>query len=200
VTPIRTDRLILRNWEERDRALFHRINSDERVMEFFPFRRSRAEADAKLDEFRAGIERDGFGWTAAEIAASGACIGFVGLHRTDHVPVLPAGGVEIGWRLAPEFWGKGYVSEAARAWLAFGFETLGLGEIVSFAVSDNARSTAVMERIGMRRDPARDFDHPGVPGTHPHLRRHVFYAAGREDWQKSGLANGIYDRPFSRGG
>ena len=68
--PIRTERLILRNWEERDRELFHRINSDERVMEFFPFRRNRAEADAKLDEFREQIDRQGFGWTPAEVAAS----------------------------------------------------------------------------------------------------------------------------------
>ena len=106
MTPIRTERLILRNWEERDRALFHRINSDEQVMEFFPFRRSRAEADAKLNEFRAEIERNGFGWTAAEVAESGECIGFVGLHGSDHLPFLPAGTIEIGWRLAPEFWGK----------------------------------------------------------------------------------------------
>lgn len=182
MTPIRTERLILRNWEERDRALFHRINSDERVMEFFPFRRNRAEADAKLDEFRAAIERDGFGWTAAEITATGACIGFVGLHGSDHLPFLPQGTIEIGWRLAPEFWGNGYVAEAARAWLDYGFRTLGAVEIVSFAVKDNRRSTAVMERIGMTADPVRDFDHPGIPGSHPQLKRHVFYALRRADW------------------
>jgi RimJ/RimL family protein N-acetyltransferase len=182
MTPIRTERLILRNWEERDRNLFHRINSDDQVLEFFPFRRSRAEADAKLDQFRADIEEDGFGWTAAEIAASGDCIGFVGLHRTGHMPFLPAGTIEIGWRLAPEFWGKGYVAEAARAWLHFGFEALDLDEIVSFAVWNNRRSTAVMERIGMTAEPSRDFDHPGVPDSHPHLKRHVFYTLKREDW------------------
>ena len=93
--PLRTERLILRNWEERDRELFHRINSDDRVMEFFPFRRNRAEADAKMDELRAAIDRDGFGFAAAEIAASGECIGFVGLSRTDHLPFLPAGSIEI---------------------------------------------------------------------------------------------------------
>lgn len=180
--PIRTDRLILRNWEGRDRDLFHRINSDEQVMEFFPFRRNRAEADARLDLFRADIEKDGFGWTAAEIAATGQCIGFVGLSHCD-LPFLPAGTIEIGWRLAPEFWGKGYVTEAAKAWLAFGFETLGLDEIVSFAVSDNHRSTAVMERIGMTADPRRDYDHPRVPDTHPHLKRHVFYVLKRTDWE-----------------
>ena len=88
--PMHTERLILRNWEDRDRELFHRINSDERVMEFFPFRRDRAAADAKMDEFRAWIEEDGYGFAAAELAATGECIGFVGLLATDDVPSLPA--------------------------------------------------------------------------------------------------------------
>ncbi|TIT66600.1 MAG: GNAT family N-acetyltransferase [Mesorhizobium sp.] len=181
--PIRTERLILRNWEERDRALFHRINSDERVMEFFPFRRDRATADAKMDEFRAAIDRDGIGFAAAEIVATGECIGFVGITGTDHLDFLPASMIEIGWRLAPEFWGKGYVTEAAEAWLTYGFETLALDEIVSFAVADNRRSTAVMERLGMTSDPSADFDHPDIPGSHPALKRHVFYRLPRQDWQ-----------------
>ncbi|PLP60701.1 GNAT family N-acetyltransferase [Mesorhizobium loti] len=182
--PLHTNRLILRNWEDRDRDLFFRINSDERVMEFFPFRRNRTEADAKLSEMRDDIERKGFGFAAAEIAAIGECIGFVGLTRTDHLPFLPEGTIEIGWRLVPEFWGHGYVSEASRAWLAFGFDTLGSDEIVSFAVRDNRRSTAVMERIGMTADPTRDFDHPGVPESHPHLRPHAFYSLKRRDWEE----------------
>jgi RimJ/RimL family protein N-acetyltransferase len=181
--PMRTDRLILRNWEERDRALFHRINSDERVMEFFPFRRDRAAADAKMDEVRNWIDEDGYGFAAAEIAATGECIGFVGLSGTEDVDVLPAGTIEIGWRLAPEFWGNGYVTEAAEAWLAYGFETLELGEIVSFAVAENHRSVAVMKRLGMRVDPASDFDHPAVPDSLPHLKRHVLYRLSRGDWQ-----------------
>ncbi|KRB33181.1 GNAT family acetyltransferase [Mesorhizobium sp. Root695] len=180
---MRTERLILRNWEDRDRDLFHRINSDEQVMEFFPFRRDRAEADAKMDEFRAWIAEDGYGFAAAEITATSECIGFIGLLDTDHVPSLPAGTVEIGWRLTPEFWSKGYVTEAAEAWLAYGFETLGLDEIVSFAVVANRRSTAVMQRLGMTADPSGDFDHPSIPDSHPHLKRHVLYRLSRQDWQ-----------------
>ena len=179
--PMRTERLILRNWEDRDRDLFFRINSDPRVMEFFPFRRDRVQSDAKMDELQAAIDRDGFGFAAIEITANGQCIGFAGLSETHRLPFLPAGSIEIGWRLAPEFWGHGYVAEAARAWLDFGFETLELAEIVSFAVADNRRSTAVMERIGMKADPAFDFDHPAIPDTHPHLRRHVFYRLSRDD-------------------
>ena len=106
MTPIRTARLILRNWGERDRDLFHRINSDDRVMEFFDFRRDRAAADAVMDKMREEIARDGYGWTAAEVAASGECIGFIGLHRAEIAGIVPPGSFEIGWRLAPEFWGK----------------------------------------------------------------------------------------------
>jgi len=181
--PIRTERLILRNWEERDRELFHRINSDERVMEFFPFRRDRAAADAKMDEVRTWIDEDGYGFAAAEIAATGECIGFVGLSGTEDVDVLAPGTIEIGWRLAPEFWGKGYVTEAAEAWLDHGFETLGVDEIVSFAVHDNHRSIAVMKRLGMQADATADFDHPSVPDSHPHLKRHVLYRLPRAHWQ-----------------
>jgi len=186
--PLRTARLTLRNWKDDDRDLFYRINSDDRVMEFFPFRRNRVEADAKMDEFRAEIEKNGFGWTAAEIAETGECIGFVGLHGAEHQPGLPQSAIEIGWRLAPEFWGRGYVTEAAGAWLAFGFHRLGLSEIISFAVWNNRKSTAVMERLGMRRDPSRDFDHPDVPDTHPQLKRHVFYALKRSDWESQRAA------------
>ncbi len=183
--PLSTQRLIIRNWEDRDRDLFFRINSDETVMRFFPFRRTRQEADAALDRIRAGIASRGFGFTAVELANTGETIGFAGLNETELEPIVPAGTVEIGWRLAPEFWAKGYVTEAGEALLAFGFETLDLDEIVSFAVWNNHRSTAVMKRLGMHPDPSRDFDHPGVSDAHGDLKRHVFYRLARADWDKS---------------
>ena len=101
--PIRTPRLLLRNWKERDRELFFRINSDDRVMEFFPFRRNRAQADAMLDTLCTGIEARGYGLAAAEVAADRACVGFVGICPVEFGSPFPAGSVEIGWRLAPEF-------------------------------------------------------------------------------------------------
>jgi ribosomal-protein-alanine N-acetyltransferase len=86
--------------------------------------------------------------------------------------------VEVGWRLAREAWGHGYATEAARAALDDGFSRVGLAEIVSFTAVSNRRSRAVMERLGLVRDPARDFDHPKLAADHP-LRRHVVYAALR---------------------
>ena len=189
MTPLKTERLILRQWKDRDRAFFHRINSDNQVMRFFPVRRDRAQSDALMDRFVEEIERDGFGFAAAEIADTGETIGFIGLERCDFSgPFVPEGSIEVGWRLAPEFWGKGYASEGANAWLNFGFETLGRSEIFSLAVWNNEPSTAVMRRIGMERVPGSDFDHPSVPDTHPHLKRHVLYRISREQWVNRALA------------
>ena len=148
-------------------------------MAFFPFRRDDAASDALLDRLRNGADRRGYGFVAAEIESTGECIGFVGIEPTDLEPWVRAGGVEIGWRLAPEFWGRGYATEAARAWLDFGFDQAGLDEIWSFAVAGNGPSIAVMKRIGMRQ--TAEFDHPGIPDTHPDLRRHVLYRIGRDE-------------------
>lgn len=179
--PLRTRRLILRNWEERDRDLFHRINLDDRVMEFFPFRRNRAQSDALIDELHSHIVRDGFGFAAAEIAETGETIGFVGITPTLGLePHVPEGAIEIGWRLAPEHWGKGYVTEASRTWLDYAFGKAGLAEIWSFAVSSNERSLAVMRRLGMKH--MGRFEYPGLSGTHPELAPHELYRVTRDEW------------------
>ena len=180
--PLRTERLVLRNWEERDRSLFHRINSDDRLMEFFPFRRDRTASDALMDALRDEIEGCGHGFAAVELAATGECAGFAGITEAELEPILPAGTIEIGWRLAPEFWGKGIATEAALGWLDYGFRTLGLPRIVSFAVAGNSRSTAVMRRIGMAEVEGGAFRHPRVPDTHPLLQKHVLYRLDRDDW------------------
>lgn len=179
---LETERLILRPWEERDRDLFYEINSDPQIMEFFPFRRDRQQSDAFFGEL---LERQSetITFPAAELRETGDCIGFCGLHVGDVEPHFPPGTVEIGWRLVTRAWGKGYATEGALAALGYGFGELGLPEIVSFAVHDNHRSTAIMERIGMTRDPAGDFDYVKIPDTHPHLKRHVRYRMTAADWR-----------------
>ena len=166
---LETPRLRLRQWREDDRDPFYRMNSDPRVMEFFTAPLSREESDAAYDWIQAHFARKGFGLWAAEEAESRELAGFIGLSTPSFMEV-----VEIGWRLRPEFWGRGLATEGAEAAMRYGFEVVGLNEIVSFTTLSNARSRRVMEKLGMTHDPADDFDHPGIPEGHP-LRRHVLY-------------------------
>ncbi|MDQ0320826.1 RimJ/RimL family protein N-acetyltransferase [Pararhizobium capsulatum DSM 1112] len=184
-----TERLLIRNWRDtpQDRALFHEINSDPEVMAFFPRQRTRAECGPLLEEARRRIEETGLGFFALALREGDQPIGFCGLNQPDREPILPAGTVEIGWRLARPHWGKGYMTEAGNALLRHGFLELGLPEIVSFAVAQNERSTAVMRRLGMHHDTARDFDHPRVPDTSPDLKRHVLYALTANEWRTQQL-------------
>jgi RimJ/RimL family protein N-acetyltransferase len=181
MTLLQTERLAIRNWRDSDREFFHRINSDDRIMEFFPFRRSRGQSDALMDEMRADIDANGYGWTAVDIEATGQCIGFVGLNVTEIAGIATAETHEIGWRLAPEYWGNGYATEAATALVDFAFDRAGLDEVISFAVVTNTRSLAVMERLGMRH--VRDFDHPAIPDTHPELKPFKLYRLAKDDWK-----------------
>ena len=167
---LQTERLLLRRWRSHDRAPFAALNADPEVMRHFPAALTRSESDAIADLLEGLIEREGWGLWALEEQATGCFLGFTGLARPGfEAPFMPA--VEIGWRLARDAWGQGFASEAARAAAAFAFEQLNLAELVSFTVPANERSRAVMRRLGMRRDPADDFDHPLV--GEEHLRRHV---------------------------
>src|SRR5690606_25323375 len=126
-----TDRLLLRQWRESDKEPFYALNSDPRVMEYFPALLSKVKSDSVVDRAKSLIMERGWGFWAAELKETGAFIGFVGLHvPTDDLPFSPC--VEIGWRLAHEHWGKGYATEAALAALNVGFHQLLLNEIVSF--------------------------------------------------------------------
>jgi RimJ/RimL family protein N-acetyltransferase len=174
---IRTARLRLRRWLLEDREPFAGLNADPRVMEHFPAPWTREESDAVAERIEADFARHDFGLWALEIPGVAPFAGFVGLcvprFEAHFTPC-----VEIGWRLAAEHWGRGYATEGARAVLAFAFETLELGALVSFTAPDNVRSRRVMERIGMIRDPTGEFDHPFLPAGH-RLRRHVLYRISR---------------------
>lgn len=174
-----TDRLRLRQWSAADRELFARLNADPKVMEFFHAPLDRAASDAMADRCQGLITERGWGFWAVELKQTNEFIGFVGLH----IPAaeLPFSScVEVGWRLAFQYWGKGFATEAARGALRIGFERLNLPEIVSFSAVRNVRSRAVMERLGMRE--ATTFEHPSVP-VGSTLRRHCLYRVSRECWK-----------------
>jgi RimJ/RimL family protein N-acetyltransferase len=172
-----TQRLVMRPWKDEDLSAFAAMNDDADVMAFMPKRLSREESDALALRIREQIDTAGWGLWALEVTGIARFAGFVGLS----VPRFEAHFtpcVEIGWRLPKAHWGKGYATEAGRAAVAYGFETLRLAEIVSFTTEGNWRSRAVMDRLGMRHDSRDDFNHPNLDAGHP-LRRHVLYRLAR---------------------
>lgn len=178
---LRTERLWLRQWTEADHDAFAALNADPKVMEFFPAPLERTVSDELAKRSRSRIEERGWGLWAVETKRTGEFIGFVGLEEpAPELPCSPC--VEIGWRLASSHWGQGLATEAARAALRVGFETVGLDGIVSFTSLGNLRSRAVMERLGMRED-SSTFQHPRVPVGNP-LREHCLYRLSREQWEK----------------
>jgi RimJ/RimL family protein N-acetyltransferase len=187
---VTTERLILRRWRESDREAFARLNADPRVMEFLPALLSREESDGMVDRIEKHFEERGFGLCAVELRQERSFVGFIGLwvpsFRARFMPC-----VEIGWRLTTEYWGKGIATEGALAIVRHAFEDLGISELVSFTVPGNVRSHRVMEKIGMSRDPAEDFDHPNLPEGHA-LRTHVLYRLrrGRERKARRGPSSG----------
>ena len=149
-------------------------------MEHFPSTLTRRESDATAARIRAHFERHGFGLWVLDVPGIAEFAGFVGLSLPAfEAPFTPC--VEVGWRLASEYWGRGYASEGAALALDFAFERLGLVEVVSFTVAANARSRRVMERLDMHHADEDDFDHPFLPPGNP-LRRHVLYRISATEW------------------
>ncbi len=174
---IETERLILAEWRDAHRDAIAAINADPVVMRYFVAPMTRAESDAQVDRQIAAQAEHGFCFWAVERKANGVLLGLAGLKTG--APETPIGNdLEIGWRLGRHGWGEGYASEAARAALAHGFRDSTVARIAAITTTDNLKSRAVMERIGMVYDPSCDFEHPAVPVGNP-VRPHVTYFIAR---------------------
>ncbi|MEO7428918.1 MAG: GNAT family N-acetyltransferase [Acidimicrobiales bacterium] len=175
VVELRTERLLLRAWRDDDREPLAALNADPVVMEHFVAPLTGPESVELVDRILAALDEHGWGLWAVEVPGEADFIGFIGLAIPGfEAPFTPC--VEVGWRLARSAWGHGYAPEGAAEALRFAFDDLGLDEVVSFTSVGNAKSRRVMDKIGMTRDPADDFDHPRVPADH-RIHRHVLYRA-----------------------
>lgn len=172
-----TDRLILRPWWDDDFERMAAINADPEAMHFLMGPQSREESDRGIARMMVQTMRDGFGPWAVEAPRVSPLVGRVGARRVQQgLPCAPC--VELVWRIGRPWWGRGYATEAARAAVKDLFEIRGVTELVAVTAVQNAASIRVMEKLGMARDPAGDFDHPLVPEGHA-LRRHVLYRLKR---------------------
>ncbi len=177
---LRTERLLMRPFRASDREAFAAINADPVVMEHYPAPLTPEQSDLLLDRINASFDEHGFGVWALELPGHVPLLGYTGLavpKWENHLTPC----VEVGWRLGREHWGRGYASEAALAALDAAFNRFGLDEVLSFTSLPNERSARVMQRIGMRRDPASDFAHPNLPADH-RLSRHIVYRISAADW------------------
>lgn len=181
---IETERLVLREWKELDLEPFSSMNADPEVMRYFPAVLSKQESDDFAKEIQKRIDDQGYGLWAVELKSSSEFIGFVGLNSPKvNLPFNPC--VEIGWRLTKAAWGNGYATEAAKACLAFAFDTLSLNEVLSFTSILNKPSVSVMKRLGMHNT-KNNFQHPSVPDGNP-LKEHVLFSICNEDWHSHRL-------------
>lgn len=176
---LETVRVLLRPWKDGDYEPFASMNQDPEVMRFQGGPLDRAASDAMADYFRSGLEARGWGFWAIEHAQDGRFMGYTGVLNTADLPIsLPIPPcVEIGWKLDREFWGHGYVTEAAARALDFAFAELGAPEVFAYVATENVRSRAVAERLGMSLTPTI-FGHPLFPEGHAY-RKHLLYSIPR---------------------
>lgn len=181
VYKLETARVVLRQWRSEDYAEFASMNADPDVMRYFPSLLSRKGSDALTRKFDNLVAEKGWGFWAAERKSDGAFMGLVGLNQVDDLPFASC--MEVGWRLAKAYWGKGYATETAEASLHFAFSVLGQDRVVAFTTLTNARSRKVMSRLGME-DQQENFLHPRVPES-TGLREHVYYEVSRDRFYRN---------------
>ena len=173
---IATERLILRAWRNEDAAPFHAMGQDAEVMRYIGAPLSRDDAEDMVERQNRILDAFGRCFWAVERRGDGAFLGFCGVKPgPEGTPIADT--PEIGWRLARAAWGLGYAREAASAALTAEWRH-GTPEVFAVTVPANGRSWGLMERLGMRRDLDRDFDHPAVRKGDP-LRRHILYHIAR---------------------
>jgi RimJ/RimL family protein N-acetyltransferase len=170
---LETERLTLRPWHDDDLPGALEMGSDPDIVQTLGRAMNVEEAMGLIKRQKAHQYEHGFSFWAVDLKPHGQLVGMIGLqHVRFAVPFVPA--IEIGWRIVPERRSQGLATEGARAALDFGFSRLRLHEIVAMTTPDNHASRAVMQRLGMQRDLAGDFDHPLFAPGHP-LRPHVLY-------------------------
>lgn len=179
---LETRRLVLRPWQVSDREALAAIQGDPVVRRFYPRVLTQADVDADIQNAHIkGIE-NGFHHQAAELKDTGELVGLIGINHIpdvirDAIPGRPL--IEIGWVLAARFWGQGLAVEGAQAWLDYAW-SIGLDEVIATTSHLNLPSQRVMQKLGMERDQAADYERPIVPEGNP-LRPHLVYRARRQN-------------------
>ena len=170
-----TRRLRLRTFVTEDLPAYAALNADFEVMKYLGKPLDREHSDQMVGAAQRSFAESGVGKIAIERASDGVFLGMCGLSCEEWYPH----DLELGWRLDRRYWGQGYASEAASAWLAYAFTTMAQTRIISIADVLNARSIAVMKRLAMTLDHTAELVHEGETFSA------VIYAITRERWQSN---------------
>lgn len=175
---LRTERLVLREFTAADWPAVFAYENDPRYLRFY-------DADAITERQCQALVYQFILWQgeqprikaqlAITLAESGEVIGNVGVRRDAPGEVL----ADVGFELAPEQWGHGYATEAARALVDWAFTEWGLQRVHAHCVSENTASARVLERVGMRPE-ARLREHRFFKGRFWDLS---LYGMLREEWE-----------------
>ncbi|OSY89410.1 GNAT family acetyltransferase [Tenacibaculum holothuriorum] len=166
-----SERLGFRNWKNSDIDFLFELNSNKEVMKYFPSTQTKEQCEAFMNRMQNLYYKTKFCYFLVEELTTQKSIGFIGLsEQTYKADFNPS--IDIGWRLHPDFWNKGYATEGAKASLLYGFQQLKLKEIVSVAPIINAPSISVMNKIGMEK--VNEFNHP-LLAEFPNLEKCVLY-------------------------
>ncbi|PWY55609.1 GNAT family N-acetyltransferase [Legionella qingyii] len=177
---IETPRLLLRAWSDDDIAPFFSMNQDPKVMEYIANFWTMDMVASFIERMNAQLAEKNYTLWAVEEKSTQEFMGFIGLNSPAwEAHFTPC--VEIGWRLAFSFWGKGYATEGAQAVLNYAFNTLKLKEVVAFTVPENLRSQRVMEKLGMIRDRYGDFLHPKIDPVNSLAKHYLFRIKNNPD-------------------
>ena len=174
---LETRRLRLRSWVEADAARLSALHGNRQVMRHIKDGRTQSppEVAAWIEQAQRHWEEHGFGLWAATRKDDGFLIGWIGLQVVTWLPE-EISGIEIGWLIDPDYWGRGFATEGGRASLQFRFGPLDLDRIVSICQAENRASERVMEKIGMRFKNAT---------RHPRLRIPLLvYEADAKNWAR----------------
>lgn len=166
-----TERLGIRNWQDKDLSEFAKMGKDDQVMKYFPSLLSQDQSLNLMKRMENQFEENGYAYLPVEVLETQEFIGMIGMSdqkyeiKLDGTDEVLSEFVDIGWRLKVAAWGKGYATEGAKAWRDYGFQKLKLETIYSVAPVINIPSQGVMKKIGFEK--IGEFDHPKIELTHP---------------------------------
>ncbi|RMZ59890.1 N-acetyltransferase [Chryseobacterium nematophagum] len=154
-----SDRLGFRNWKSADIDKMHDLNSDKKVMEFFPSIPTKEQTSEFVKRMKNEFENKGFCYFAVDKLENNEFIGFIGLleqtYKADFTPC-----VDIGWRIKSSEWNKGFATEGAKKCLEYALNELKIKEVCSVTPKINVKSEYIMTKIGLKKQ--YEFEHPSL--------------------------------------